>query len=504
MLLTALCYIGSVFSMSLQIFLEGRFLGIERFLSEAPDSNESSLETRSLWLSLASEIIPRALLKELGLAPILLGFSSSGYFLLVLPEETRSDAEQFLLKASEAIASISFGHLRLIYSTTENLGEWANVRKRLEDDLSRKANTPLASSGPAHFTQQPESTTSANPLDHAWLTAMRSSKSAGWNPELPANILPTGGKHQWPLADAPDIIPLARHAAPSENSNTFATPEIFAARADGAHAWGVLRGNVDNFLARLESANSIEDYIRISVVFKQFFAGELEVACSLPEFWQKTTILFTGGDEFAVHGSWDALISLAREIDRLFERFTSETLADFPGPEAKTITMALALGRQGESLGEVYREAGRKLDAAKAMGKGRFQLFGRSVEWKELVEASALAGRMTKIVSDYGCSSAFLDELAGFYRESLLEEAGGAVVMRKKEKRFDRPWRFYRRLNSVLEPARAMNPQRMREFERRKTSLIEELISRGSAGLRLRPSGRVALEWARLTVETSN
>ena len=84
------------------------------------------------------------------------------------------------------------------------------------------------------------------------------------------------------------------------------------------------------------------------------------------------------------------------------------------------------------------------------------------------------------------------------------EEAGGAVVMRRKEKRFDRPWRFYRRLNSVLEPARAMNPQRMREFERRKTSLIEELISRGSAGRRLRPSGRVALEWARLTVETSN
>ena len=490
--------------MSLQIFLEGRFYGMERYLSEAPDSADSSLETRALWLSLASEILPRALLKELGLAPILLGFSSAGYFLLVLPEETRQAAEQFLTEASSAVLSASAGQLRLHWAATENLGEWANVRKRLEDELAKKANTPLATEGLAYFTPAstttPESKAAEKQLIPNWLHTMRSSKTVGWSPEHPAAILPNGGKHEWPLADSPDTLPLARHAAPSDDQQSFASTRVFAKRAEGSRTWGVLRGNVDNFLARLESANSIEDYIRISVVFKQFFAGELEVACSLPEFWQKTTILFTGGDEFAVCGSWDALIGLAREIERLFERFTSETLADFPGPEAKSITMALALGRQGDSLGEVYREAGRKLDAAKTMGKGRFQLFGRSVEWKELTEASDLAGRMTKIVSDYRCSPAFLDELAGFYRESLLEEAGGGVVMRKKEKRFDKPWRFYRRLNSVLEPAALLNPQRMREFERRKTSLIEELISRSSAGRRLRPSGRVALEWARLTV----
>ena len=38
-----------------------------------------------------------------------------------------------------------------------------------------------------------------------------------------------------------------------------------------------------------------------------------------------------GGDDFAVYGSWDALIGLAREMQRLFHRFTEENLEGLPG-----------------------------------------------------------------------------------------------------------------------------------------------------------------------------
>ena len=490
--------------MSLQIFLEGRFQGMERFLAEAPDSASAGLEARALWLSLLSEVLPRALLKELNLSPILLGFSSSGYFLLVLPEETRQPAQQFLDTAAAAITASTAGQLRLTWAATENLGEWGAIRKRLEDELARRANTPLSAAGFHHFSAAREAEISPELFNSVWLEAVRSAKSVGWSPEHPAQVLAGEGKHQWPLSDSHDALAFARHAALSDDQQSAATLDTFAARSGGGQGWGVLRGNVDNFLARLESARSIEDYVRISVVFKQFFAGELEVACSLPEFWQKTTVLYTGGDEFSVTGSWDALIALAEELERLLGRFTSETLAAFPGPEAKTITMALVLGHKGDSLGEVYREAGRKLDAAKALGKGRFHLFGRSVEWKELGEASALAGRMTKMVEEFGCTPEFLDELAGFYRESLLEEAGGGTVLRRREKRFERPWRFHRRLNRVLQSALALSNKRNQEFERRKTGLIDELISRGTAGRRLRPAGRVSLEWARLATGRAN
>ena len=60
-------------------------------------------------------------------------------------------------------------------------------------------------------------------------------------------------------------------------------------------------------------------------MYKQFFAGELEVLCSMPEFWRKVTVIYSGGDDFAVYGAWDALIGLAREMERLFRRFTEPT-----------------------------------------------------------------------------------------------------------------------------------------------------------------------------------
>ena len=129
--------------------------------------------------------------------------------------------------------------------------------------------------------------------------------------------------------------------------------QTLARRAQGRSIWGVLRGDVDNFGLRLRRVHSIEEHVPLSVLYKQFFAGELEVLCSMPEFWRKVSIIYSGGDDFAVYGSWDALIALAREVQRLFHRFTEENLKEYPGAEGKTISMAIALAP------ETYYPAGR-------------------------------------------------------------------------------------------------------------------------------------------------
>ena len=124
---------------------------------------------------------------------------------------------------------------------------------------------------------------------------------------------------------------LARHAAPSDDGKQAAPVQTLGRRAQGRSIWGVLRGDVDNFGLRLRRVQSIEEHVPLSVLYKQFFAGELEVLCSMPEFWRKVSIIYSGGDDFAVYGSWDALIALAREMQRLFHRFTEENLKDYPG-----------------------------------------------------------------------------------------------------------------------------------------------------------------------------
>ena len=77
-------------------------------LSGAPDPHggpgsrsggEDLLAGRAQWITLLSEVLPRALLNELGLARILLGSSGGGQFLVVLPDTARAAAEEFLQNA---------------------------------------------------------------------------------------------------------------------------------------------------------------------------------------------------------------------------------------------------------------------------------------------------------------------------------------------------------------------------------------------------------------------
>ena len=297
------------------------------------------------------------------------------------------------------------------------------------------------------------------------------------------------GKHTWSLTSnlSPDGIMVARHAAPSDDGKSAAPVQTLARRAQGRSIWGVLRGDVDNFGLRLRRVHSIEEHVPLSVLYKQFFAGELEVLCSLPEFWRKVSIIYSGGDDFAVYGSWDALIALAREVQRLFHRFTEENLKDYPGAEGKTISMAIALAPETYyPLAAVYEEAGRNLDLAKATDRDCIYLLGRILEWRHLTDAAELKDTVTRLVHDFRMSRQFLYQLRSFYRREAYGEAAGET---------QRTWRFQRRFNRILSGTRD------REFQKLRTHLISEMVGRKSAEVKLRPAGLVALEWARLVTE---
>jgi CRISPR-associated protein Csm1 len=482
-----------------QILLQGKILGTEEFLLAGSAEGRSArfvgedlLAGRSQWITLLCEVLPRALLAELGLARILLGSSGGGQFLVVLPGEAREAAETFLRAAARQMGELSLGHASLVWGVTDNLGDWAVIRKRLNDELERKRNTPLAAMGAPAF--QPYARAAHTEADDGYFARelgakVREASHIGWSPENPGKVIAGEGKHSWSISSnlSPDAIMLARHAAPSDDSKTAAPVQSLARRAQGRSIWGVLRGDVDNFGLRLRRVHSIEEHVPLSVLYKQFFAGELEVLCSMPEFWRKVSILYSGGDDFAVYGSWDALIGLAREVQRLFHRFTEENLKEYPGAEGKTISMAIALAPETYyPLASVYQEAGRNLDLAKAADKDCIYLLGRILEWRNLNDAAELKDTVTRLIHDFRMSRQFLYQLRSFYRHEAHGEAGGDL---------QRTWRFQRRFNRVLSGTRD------REFQKLRAHLINELVGRKSAEVKLRPAGLVALEWARLVTE---
>jgi CRISPR-associated protein Csm1 len=250
----------------------------------------------------------------------------------------------------------------------------------------------------------------------------------------------------------------------------------------------VLRGDVDNFRIRLRRLQTIEEHLQLSLTYKQFFAGELTIRCSMPDFWQKASILYTGGDDFAVYGDWDALLPLARELQRVFHRFAEENLRDLPGPEGKTITMAVALAQTpGATLASVYEEAGANLDLAKSADKDCIYALGRILEWKQLSDAAELKDDLTALTAKYGAAPDYLNELCGLYRETAGTKSGT-----RRSRASERPWRYHRRLSRILPAVRD------REGQKARTGVITGFVGRNPANVKLRPSGRVALEWARL------
>jgi CRISPR-associated protein Csm1 len=480
--------------MSVQIFVQARLTGVEDFLATPPAADpEATFIGRQHWSSLLAEVLPRALLAELGLAKILLGASGGDQFFVVLPAAARDSAERFLGAAAEHMSELSGGRVALVWAITENLGDWSDVRKRLSEELSRKSNAPAAGADSSFFAPFEEAPSSDDEYFAAALgPALRDAKSVGWSPEEPGRALPGAGKHIWPLDGGQDAIPLAMHYAPGDDNESAADAATLARRAGGRAAWGVLRGDVDNFMIRLRRLPNIEEHLQLSLMYKQFFQGELKVLCSMPEFWRKINLLHSGGQDFSVYGAWDALLPFARELQRLFHRFTEENLRDLPGAEGKTLTMAIALASEAdESLASVYQAAGWKLEIAKSTDKDCIYALGRTLEWKQLSDAAELKDDLARLVREFGSSPEYIKELCGMYRET-------AQIWRRRSTRAERPWRIHRRVQRILPVGRS------RDFQKARNSIVANLVGKNPASVKLRPSGRVALEWARLATEEHN
>jgi CRISPR-associated protein Csm1 len=497
--------------MSLQVFLQAQLLGTEEFLSappttphqgtaelSPPDSGDYSVG-RSAWLTLFAEVLPRALLSELKLSRMLLGSSSAEQFLLVLTEDDIPRANEFLAAAADAVAAISGNTLRLLWVSTENLGAWPVARKRLDDALAAKASSPLAHTSDPGIFFAPES---APPAENAGEDYFRefgvkiaTAARIGWSAEHQGRLLCDGGQVTWALSDHGDAdddsIFFPRRVAMNEAGTGPCSLAELAQRSEGAAHWAVLRGDVDHFDARLRNASSIEEHIHLSVLFKQFFAGELALLCAYPEFWRKVTLLYRGGDDFAVVGSWDALILVARELHRVFDKFVEQNLQTSAGVEAKTISMAIAIAPDlATPLAAVYGQAGLNLRTAKVTEAGAFHLLGRTLEWARLQDAEELKTSLVRMVIDFGVGPEAIHDLVSVYRESFSARA----ARRAKAAKVEKPWRTYMRVSQVLPQTRG------KEFNNLRNTVVTHLLGKKTAGLKLRPSARVGLEWARLAV----
>ena len=223
-----------------------------------------------------------------------------------------------------------------------------------------------------------------------------------------------------------------------------------AGRAAGRPAWGVLRGDVDNFGIRLRRAQTIEEHVQLSVMYKKFFAGELEVLCS------HAGVLAQGEHPLFRRRRLRGLRRLGR-VDPAgardaaavppLHRREPEGLSRPRGQDASR--MALALARRPDA------PLARCLPASRASSwswpsrptKIASHLFGRTLEWKHVAEAAESRTRWRAWCASSAARGSSCENWASFYREPRAPDRAPAP---READRFDRPWRFHRRLNRMV------------------------------------------------------
>jgi len=465
--------------MTAQVLLQGKLIGSEEFLLAVPADRDNRLfEARSTWLVLIAEAIPRALLAELQLPLLMMGSSGDDRFLVVLPDQTRAEAaDAFLTRVSEALGKATGGRMRLVWTSTENLGDWTIIRKRLQDSMHAGVQPRVAD--PSFF--QPFTGAGAGP--DVIPRNLREATSIGWSFDFPALIAAEESSLKWTVG-ADMEIPVTRHAA--RNGEALATTKELARRSKGMKLWGVLRGEIDDFAMRMRRAQSVEEHVVLSTLYKQFLANEIQLLCSQGDYFQRLTLLWSGGAGFAVYGAWDALIGFARELQHVFANFAADQLRDLPGGEAKTITMALTIAEPGASLARTWEDCGRDLEIARATDKDCLYILGRVLEWKQVADAAELKDAVVHLNEEFRGGRQFLTQLRNLYRKVESSE------QTDDERLTARALRFQRRFARVAS-------RKEREFQKLRSHLMKEMAGRNLRGkLKLRPEGLIALEWARL------
>ena len=200
-----------------QILLQGKILGTEEFLLAGPaegrsvrSAGEDLLAGKSQWITLLCEVLPRALLAELGLARILLGSSGGGQFLVVLPgKRSRGCRDLPARRPREQISELSSGSVKLIWARHRQPGRLgrhsqAPQRRAAGQDATRRCGiwAPRHSSPSSPRRATIRTCTSPRELG----AKVREASQIGWSPENPGKVI--AGRGQTYLE--PDFQPFAR------------------------------------------------------------------------------------------------------------------------------------------------------------------------------------------------------------------------------------------------------------------------------------------------------
>jgi CRISPR-associated protein Csm1 len=255
-----------------------------------------------------------------------------------------------------------------------------------------------------------------------------------------------------------------RHAGvEAEEGEVFAEGDVMTFAHIGAEALeevegrilgrdllGILKADVD-FLGRifaegLGTDRSPARVAQLSRLMDGYFAERLPWLLAR-EFPAAYTV-YAGGDDLLLVLPWRFALPCARRLREDFERFAG-------GNPNLTLSAGVAFAHPKQPLALVVEEAEEALSAAKAAGRNRLGVFGRTLGWEKLDATLDLADRLNARVREQLLPPTFLHRMAWFAARRAHAEEGEVRAADWNAKWRYQQARFLERLAELQRPEHA-------------------------------------------------
>lgn len=175
---------------------------------------------------------------------------------------------------------------------------------------------------------------------------------------------------------------------PLEEDGTIVELEQMAEGSKGAPYWACLRMDVDNlgqiFQQGLGASYSLSRVSTLSSMLSLFFEGYLNKLCEdIDNERRHVYLLYSGGDDLLLIGSWDKVLEAAQRIHEEFSAFTCRN-------PSLTLSGGISLHHPKFPLYQAAADAKEHLDAAKHFKhpnrheKDALGFFEQTVSWEDL------------------------------------------------------------------------------------------------------------------------
>lgn len=172
---------------------------------------------------------------------------------------------------------------------------------------------------------------------------------------------------------------------PKDEKGELLTFDQLAEKANGTNKLGILRMDVDNLGSIFARGLSHTDrtfskYSTLSRNLDFFFKGYLNTIWQQEAYRDATFIIYAGGDDLFIVGAWDALTSMAKEINKEFKEWTchNQHISLSGG-------MAIVSGKFPITKGADMAEQAEKIAKShnyNQQEKNAFALLGRALNWE--------------------------------------------------------------------------------------------------------------------------